>query len=424
MSGSAIYKVTRLGNGARVATAHMPHLRGVCVGVWAGVGGRNESESECGIAHFVEHLFFKGTRKQTAKELSFSVEAMGGYLNAYTTEDHTCYYAKAAAKHFEPLSSILLEMYTGSTFPKEEVERERGVIAEEISSYKDSPSQWVEEMLSACLWPDHPLGRSLTGTKESILKLSRRDLLRFRDQHYTGSNTILTVSGPVEHAVVLDAVTHLLEKIPKATVSTAKRASPQKKRVVRVEPQDTEQAHMALGFHAFGRTDARRFALRLLSVILGENMSSRLFQALRERYGYCYSVQSTTVAFKEAGAISVSADLDPANLPRALKVIAREIRRLIDSVPSKKELQMAKDYTIGQTQIALDSATQQNSWMAESLYAHGRVVNVEDVERQLMSVSGEDVRSAARECLRLENVAAAVVGPGYDSAAFSALIGS
>ena len=151
-------------------------------------------------------------------------------------------------------------------------------------------------------------------------------------------------------------------------------------------------------------------------------MSSRLFQALRERYGYCYSVQSTTVAFKEAGAISVSADLDPANLPRALKVIAREIRRLIDSVPSKKELQMAKDYTIGQTQIALDSATQQNSWMAESLYAHGKVVNVEDVERQLMSRSRDAVRSAARECLRFENVAAAVVGPGYDYAAFSALI--
>jgi predicted Zn-dependent peptidase len=423
VSGSAIYKVTRLRNGARVATAHMPHLRGVCVGVWAGVGGRNESESECGIAHFVEHLFFKGTRRRTAKELSFLVEAMGGYLNAYTTEDHTCYYAKAAARHFGSLSSILLEMYTASTFPKVEVERERGVIAEEISSYKDSPSQWVEEMLSACLWPDHPLGRSLTGTKESISKLSRRDLLRFRDQHYVGSNTILTVSGPVEHSAVLDAVVHLLEKIPKARISTVKLARPAKKRVVHVERQDTEQAHMALGFHAFGRTDPRRFALRLLSVILGENMSSRLFQALRERYGYCYSVQSTTVAFKEAGAISVSADLDPENLPRALKVIAREIRRLIDFVPSKKELQMAKDYTVGQTQIALDSATQQNSWMAESLYAHGKVVSVEDVERQLMSVSGEDVRNAARECFRFENIAAAVVGPGYDCAAFSALIG-
>ncbi len=424
MSGSAIYRVTRLRNGARVATAHMPHLRGVCIGVWAGVGGRHERASECGIAHFAEHLFFKGTRKLTAKELSFSVEAMGGYLNAYTTEDHTCYYAKAAARHFEPLSSILLEMYAGSTFPKEEVERERGVIAEEISSYKDSPSQWVEEMLSACLWPDHPLGRSLTGTKESVSRLSRRDLLRFRDQHYTGANTIVTVSGPVEHDGVLDAVAHLLEKLPKGTISAAKRAGPQKKRVVRVERQDTEQTHLALGFHAFSRTDPRRFALRLLSVILGENMSSRLFQALRERYGYCYSVQSTTAAFKDAGAISVSADLDPANLPRALKVIARETRRLLNHVPGKKELQMAKDYTIGQTQIALDSATQQNSWMAESLYAHGKVVDVADVERQLMAVSGEDVRSAARECLNFENVAAAVVGPGYDCSAFSALIGS
>ena len=282
-----MYQLTRLKNGTRVATAWMPHLRGVCVGAWAGVGGRHEVESQCGIAHFVEHLFFKGTRKQTAKELSFSVEAIGGYLNAYTTEDHTCYYAKAASRHFEQLSTVLLEMYVGSTFPRQEVEREREVIAEEILSYKDSPSQWVEEMLSACLWPRHPLGRSLTGTKESISKLSRTDLLNFRRRNYTGANTIFTVSGPLQHADVLAVVAPILGRIPKGTASRAQAAGPQKSRVIDVVKQDTEQAHMALGFHAFSRTDPRRFALRLLSVMLGENMSSRLFQALRERYGYC-----------------------------------------------------------------------------------------------------------------------------------------
>lgn len=417
-----MYQLTRLKNGTRVATAWMPHLRGVCVGAWAGVGGRHEVESQCGIAHFVEHLFFKGTRKQTAKELSFSVEAIGGYLNAYTTEDHTCYYAKAASRHFEQLSTVLLEMYVGSTFPKQEVEREREVIAEEILSYKDSPSQWVEEMLSACLWPRHPLGRSLTGTKESISRLSRSDLLNFRRRNYTGANTIFTVSGPLQHADVLAVVAPILGRIPKGTASRARAAGPQKTRVIDVVKQDTEQAHMALGFHAFSRTDPRRFALRLLSVMLGENMSSRLFQALRERYGYCYSVQSTTSAFKETGAISISADLDPAKLPRALKVIAKEINRLRERAPDKKELQMAKDYTIGQTQIALDSATQQNSWMAESLFSHRKVAKVDEVERELLSVSAEDVRAVARECLRIERVAAALVGPGYDRAEFSAML--
>ena len=263
-----MYQLTRLKNGTRVATAWMPHLRGVCVGAWAGVGGRHEVESQCGIAHFVEHLFFKGTRKQTAKELSFSVEAIGGYLNAYTTEDHTCYYAKAASRHFEQLSTVLLEMYVGSTFPKQEVEREREVIAEEILSYKDSPSQWVEEMLSACLWPRHPLGRSLTGTKESISRLSRSDLLNFRRRNYTGANTIFTVSGPLQHADVLAVVAPILGRIPKGTASRARAAGTQKTRVIDVVKQDTEQAHMALGFHAFSRTDPRRFALRLLSVML------------------------------------------------------------------------------------------------------------------------------------------------------------
>lgn len=419
-----MYQVTRLKNGVRVATAWMPHLRGVCVGVWVGVGGRHEAEAQCGIAHFVEHLFFKGTRHHCAKELSFSVEAVGGYLNAYTTEDHTCYYAKAAARHFERLSTVLLEMYVGSTFPTQEVEREREVIAEEILSYKDSPSQWVEEMLSACLWPGHPLGRSLTGSKESISKLSRRDLLNFRNRYYTGANTIFTVAGPLRHADVLGVVAPILGRIQKGRAGRARIARPQKSRVVDVARQDTEQAHMALGFHAFSRTDSRRFALRLLSVILGENMSSRLFQALREQYGYCYSVQSTTSAFKETGAISISADLDPAKLPRALNVISKEIKRLRERVPDKKELQMAKDYTIGQTQIALDSATQQNSWMAESLFSHRRVAKVEEVERELLSVSAEDVRAVARECLRIEKVAAALVGPGYNRAEFAAMLRS
>ena len=411
MSADSPYKVTLLANGVRVATAWMPHLRGVNVGVWVEVGCRHERKNEEGLAHFLEHLLFTGTSAQTARELTCAVEGVGGYLNAFTTEDHTCYYAKADAAHFGRLAEVLLEMYLDSQFPEHELERERGVIQEEISSLRDVPSQWAEDLLAESLWPGHPLGRPLTGTLESVQRIGREDLLRFRQRHYTGRNTIFTVAGPVSHEEVLRQVRRPLERLPKGQASRPLLALSPKARV-RVESEDTEQAHFALGFHTCSRTDPERFALRLLSVLLGENMSSRLFQTLRERYGYCYSAQSSVVTLVEAGALCVYTDLDPAKLEKAVAAIRRECARFSAKAPSKRDLQMAAQYAIGQTRVALDSATQQAGWMAESLMAVGRVVELEEAERAVLAVTGAQVHAVARKCLEFGGAAAALVGPG------------
>jgi len=403
--------VTTLENGVRIATAWMPHLRGVNVGVWAEVGGRHEGRSESGVAHFLEHLMFKGTSAHSARELTCAVEGVGGYLNAFTTEDHTCYYAKADATHFGRLAEVLLEMYLDSEFPENELERERGVIREEILSLKDVPSQWTEDLLSESLWPNHPLGRPLTGTLRSVERITREDLLRFRGKHYTGRNTIFTVAGPVPHEEVVRGVGRSLKRLPKGGRSRPMlaRATPA---VVTVEEEDTEQAHLALGFHACSRISPDRFALRMLSVMLGENMSSRLFQTLRERYGYCYSAQSSVVALEEAGALCIYADLDPAKLEKAMQVIRRECARFTLRVPSRRDLKLAAQYAIGQTRVALDSATQQAGWMAESLMALGRVVELEEAERAVLAVTGAQVHAVARRCLQFGGAAAALVGPG------------
>jgi predicted Zn-dependent peptidase len=422
VSAQTIYRVTRLANGARVATATMPHLRGVCVGVWVAAGGRHEKIGECGAAHFVEHLLFKGTRTSSSRDLSFAVEGVGGYLNAYTTEDHTCFYAKAGAAHFRRLIEVLLEMYIESIFPASEVEREREVIREEILSSRDSPSQWVEELLCASLWPSQALGRPLTGTLESLAGLSRRDLRQFHSRHYCGTNTLVTVSGPVDHEEVLDAVREPMRKLTRGKRSSSKKVVKPKRRGIEVEIQPTEQAHVALGFPAYSRTDPRRFALRLLSVILGENMSSRLFQMLREKKGYCYSVQSSTVAFEETGAVQIYADLDPSKLEGALNVIRREFARLRTTPPGRRELQRAKDYAIGQTQISLDSATSQNTWMAESLMAHGRIALLEEVEQAVCAVDAGQIRAVAADCLNLAGSAAAVIGPSHEAAALRRML--
>ena len=421
MSVDSQYRVTTLGNGVQVATAWMPHLRGVCAGIWTAVGGRHERPGECGLAHFLEHLLFKGTSAHTARELTLAVEGVGGYFNAFTTEDHTCYYAKADASHFRRLAEVLIEMYLDAQFPENEVEREREVIREEILSLADSPAQWAEDLLSSCLWPEHPLGNPLTGTIESVSRFRRTHLLAFRKRHYTGRNTIFTVAGPVSHEEVLARVRTPLEKLPRGRPSQM-RAAKGLRTGVRVAEEETGQAHLALGFRACSRTDPRRFALKLGSVLLGENMSSRLFQNLRERNGFCYSVQSSTVALQDTGALCIYTDLDVSKLARAVKAIRREVVGLGLRAPSRAELRRAQQYCIGQNRIALDSATQQNCWMAESLMAFGRVVEVEEVERALLAVTGAQVQSAVSSWLNFKSAAAALVGPGLGASDLRELV--
>ena len=409
------YRLTHLPNGTRIASIEMPWMRSVSLGVWAGVGGRHESAAQSGISHFMEHLLFKGTKKRTAKRITESVEGLGGYLNAFTTEDHTCYYAKAAASHLPELCDVLGDMYLESQFAPGEIEREREVIREEILMYRDHPAQHAQELLTATMWPGHPLGRPLTGTVESIGRLRRPDFVDFRTQHYTGSTTIITVAGPVYHERAVELLAPVFGRLPKGRAPRFTRTRPKEgKAQVSVFTQETEQTHLAMGFHAFGRTDERRFALKLLSVILGENMSSRLFQKLRERHGFCYSVQTSMVTLADTGAIQVYAGLDAANLEKAVKMILRELENICHKAPNKSELRKAQDYTIGQTFMGLESTSNQIMWMGESLLGYGKVLDPSEIEHRILAVTPQDIQRVACHCLNRVRLGVAVVGPVKD----------
>ena len=412
------YLLTTLPNGTRVATIEMPHMQTVSVGVWAAVGGRYEPEAVCGISHFIEHLMFKGTARRNAKKITEAVEGLGGYLNAFTTEDHTCYYAKAGAAHLPTLCDVLGDMYLHSQFAPAEIERERDVIREEILMYHDNPGQHVQELLSETLWPEHPLGRPLTGTVLSISGLTREIFQAFREKNYNGRTTIVTVAGKAAHDKVLSLMAPIFGALPRGRVPRCVKAVEVRGKVpvVKAIKQELEQTHVALGFHAFGRMDERRYALKLLSVILGENMSSRLFQKLRERYGYCYSVQSGIVSLEDTGALTIFAGLDPAKLEKALRVIMEETDRICARAPSRSELRKAQDYTIGQTLMGLESTSNQMMWMGESLLGYGKVLDPSEVECRLLAVTPEDVRAVAQDCLQRSRLAVAVVGPAADTA--------
>ena len=407
-----MHHLTILPNGLRVATAEMPHMASVCVGLWAGVGSRHEPARLNGAAHFLEHLLFKGTRRRSARRISGEVEGVGGYLDAFTAEDHTCYYAKAEASRLGQLGDVLADLYTQSRLPAVEVERERGVIREEIQMYQDQPAQVAEELLAAAVFPRHALGRPLAGTLPSVSAMKRDDLVTFWQAGYGARSTVLAVAGRVTHAEVLAQVAPLLAAMPAGRQPRFTRWQPAaEKPCVLVERRDTEQTQVVLGFLGAGRHDPRRFAVRLMSTLLGEKMDSRLFQSLRERRGLCYSVQSETAAYAETGLLTISIGLDAKQLRPALGLIRTELDRLCAKPVGPRELREARDYLLGQHRLGLESTTNQMMWLGESLLGHGRIIDPREAEEAFARLTPADVQTAARECFEEGFRALVAVGP-------------
>ncbi len=346
--------ISRLANGVTVITVEMPHMASVSIGVWAGIGGRFESAELNGASHFIEHMLFKGTKKRSARDISQSIEGIGGYLNAFTGEENTCFYARVRHDHFAEVFEVLADMFLHSVFDPREIDKERDVIKEEVAMYLDQPQQHVQELLNETLWPDQPLGRPLTGNDKTLDGLGRGELLSFQKRNYVGGSTLICVAGNARHKDVVKESKRLLGRL-----STGKRPaytpaySNQTKARVRLFTKDTEQTQIALGIRTCSRHDERRFALRLLNTILGENMSSRLFQVVREDHGLAYSIYSGLSAFDDVGVQVISAGLDTDKLEQTLQLILSEIRKQTETLAGQPELRRAEDYAIGQFDISV-----------------------------------------------------------------------
>lgn len=412
-----MYKLTRLPNGLRVATCAMPTMASVSVGLWVGVGSRYEPQRLGGITHFIEHLVFKGTRRRTAKQISREIEGLGGYINAFTGEETTCYYALASHRHLPRLLDVLADMYLRARLAPADIAKERGVIKEELLTYRDQPQQYVHELLTETLWPAHPLGRAVAGNPESLDAIDRTAVRRYKQRYYTAHNSVLAVAGRCEHADVVARAERLL---PLPAVPGRLRFVPagdrQRQPQARFLQKDLEQTHLALGIRGYSRHDRRRYALKLMSVILGENMSSRLFQVIRERHGLAYAIQSATSFFADTGAVYVSAGLDSGRLDRALTLILRELRKLAERPPAQAELKRAQDYSIGQMRLGLESTSNQMMWMGDHLLAYGRIDHPDTVERRLQAVTTADVQRVAADLFRNHRLNAAVITPRKDAA--------
>lgn len=413
-----------LPNGATLLLAPMPHMASVSVGFWVAVGGRHEEAAMSGVSHFIEHMLFKGTRRRSARQISEAVEGVGGYLNAFTSEEHTCYYARAPLPQFGLLVDVLGDMFLNPVFAAEEIDKERAVIKEEIAMYLDQPSQHVQELLNAALWPDHPLGRPLTGSPEGLDRLQRDELRSHFQQHYVGRNLIIAVAGNLTLRQAVRAVEPVARRLESGLRTPFLAAtSRQRQPVIRLVTKEAEQTQLALGIRTCSRQDPRRFALRILNAILGENMSSRLFITLREDRALAYSVGSSISFFADAGDLVVSLGLETANVREALRLIMAELARLRARAPGRAEFQRALDYSLGQVDLGLETTEHRMNWLGEQMLGHGRIQSPGHLKRRFKAVKPSDVRAVARDFFRPEGLNLALVSPLKRAGHFRTILG-
>ena len=407
-----IFSQERLANGTQLAVAHMPHVESVSVGFWFAVGGRQESRRQNGVFHFLEHMLFKGTTKRNAREISEAIEGVGGYLNAFTAEEMTCYYARASASHLPLVIDVLSDMVLRATFPAAEIARERGVIQEEIRMYEDQPGQVAQDIASTLLWPNHPLGQPLLGTSQTVNNLRRRDLLNVRRKYYHAGNLCITVAGKTDIAEVKELLRPLLRQIPTGPRAVAKPASRRQTGArLQVVHKAIEQTQFVVGLRGVSRHDPRRSAFRLMSVMLGENMSSRLFQNVREKHGLAYSISTGASYYQETGSFYINAGVENSKTAQAIRLTLQTVAQLARRAPSARELRRAKEYTYGQIHLNLESTDNQMMWLGEGLLGHNRVINPDKLIRQIELVTVDEIRAAAAILVHDERLNLAVVSP-------------
>ena len=409
---SAAFQKTTLDNGLRVVTCDMPGTRSVSVSMFVGVGSRYESVERAGISHFIEHMVFKGTtRRPTAGEISATIEGTGGMINAGTEQELTVYWCKVAEPHFRESLDLLIDMQRNSLFDPEGIEKERMVIIEELKMINDQPDMKADALIDKMLWPGHALGRDIGGTKESVTGTTRGMMLEHMARHYTPANVVVSVAGSVSHAEVVSHVETLSNGWPLADPeSWAPVNQTQLAPQFQLEYRRTEQAHVSIAVPGLSLGHPDQYALDLLSVILGEGMSSRLFVEVRERRGLAYDVHSGVVHFLDCGIFVISAGMDPRRIYDAVQTILAEVSRLRDGVPDE-ELDKAKRLVTGRLLLLMEDTRAVSGWMGNQELLLGRMQGPDEVVERVNSVTPDQIHHVANKVLVTERLNMAVVGP-------------
>ena len=407
-----MYQKTTLDDGLHLITATMPHTPSVSICIFIGVGSRYEAEAEAGISHFIEHLCFKGTpERPTAREISQTIEGVGGILNGGTDKELTVYWCKVAQPHFQLALDVLVDMLLHSKFDPQDIERERRVIIEEINMSWDSPSHRVDMLIDELLWPNHSLGRDIAGSKESVAAITRNMMLDYLQGQYLPNNTVVAIAGDVQHREIVTAVSQALggwTNQPPGSGYSAYEA--QQNPRLHIERRDTEQAHLCLALPGLSLLHPRRFTLDLLNAILGEGMSSRLFTEIRDKLGLAYSIHSYVEHFLDSGSVTIYAGVEPQNLPVAIKAIVEQLSRLKETV-SQSELSKAKESSKGRLLLRMEDSRNVAGWIGGQEILTGHILSVDEVVSIVDAITAEELKQLAQELIVDSQLRLAVVGP-------------
>jgi predicted Zn-dependent peptidase len=401
---------TVLPNGIRIVTETLPYLYSVSVGIWVDIGSRDENPEENGISHFIEHMIFKGTRRRTALDIAKEMDAIGGMSNAFTSKEETCFYTRVLDNHLEQGVGILLDIFLNSLFDPEELERERQVVLQEISMVEDTPDEFTHVLLGETAYQGTSLAQPILGTPETVQAINQERILKYLKRTYGPEKIVVAAAGKVDHAAFVNLVAPDLNKL-QPIPQLNDRQGPVLCSKSKVVTKDLEQVHLAWAAKAPKSDDPRRYISALLNVIMGGNMSSRLFQEVREKRGLAYSIYSFLCAYRDTGMWGIYTAVAKETLTQTLEVIGQELKKLKQEKLPASELEAAKEFVKGGILLGAESSDNRMTRIAKNEMTFGREVPFEEVLEDLNKVTGRELVAMAEEILQPDQFSLVSLGP-------------
>jgi len=406
-------QLTTLPSGLKIVTKTLTGTEAVTVLVLAGAGSRYETQERNGLSHFLEHMFFKGGKKyKSTKEVSQSIDSIGGEFNAFTGKEYAGYFVKVRAQHADTAYDVLSDMLISAAFPAEEIERERGVILEEYNMYQDTPMYQVGWDFERLLFGNQPMGWDQLGPPENIRKFSQEDFVRYKSELYQPNNIVITVTGKCEHSIVVAAIEKFFQfDNGKKAFNWQPLAEMKIEKTVKIQNKKTEQGHLVLGARGIPAEDERHWVQNLLAVILGGNMSSRMFLNVREKKGLCYYIRTATDDYTDAGVISTNAGVDLKRLPLAVSAIRQEYENLAQEGVSAEELKRAQEFLKGKLTLRLEDSEEYAHFIGKQHLLYRQQHTLDEIFTEINSVTPEAIQDLAREIFVPKNLRLACIGP-------------
>jgi predicted Zn-dependent peptidase len=408
-----MYHKTVLKNGVRIISEQLEHLRSVSLAIWVDAGSRDEVKSENGIFHFTEHMIFKGTENRSSLQIAKELDAIGGLSNAFTGKENTCFHARVLGEHLAHLADILSDIFLHSIFDVDDLEREKQVILQEISMVEDTPDDHIHELFNRLFWADHPIGMPVLGNEKTVSAIERETILKYINQFYVPEKILVAGAGNVDHQSMVSYFEPLFSQL-EAGNSNPKNDIPRSNASVSVQYRDLEQVHICLGGEAPSQTSDKRFACVVLNTILGGNMSSRLFQEIRENRGLAYSVYSFLSSYIDAGLLGVYVATDSQNVNPVLGSIKNEIKKIYKGEISKSDLAAAVDHLIGGIYLSSESADNRMMRIAKNEFVFQKYVSYEELVSKLQHVTVDEVIEIATDIFQDGTVSLSTLGPIKD----------